>query len=363
MPTLLDRYLGARFLSTAAKILLSLIALFVLIDVLTHRQSEIINYQIPLGIVAEYYATFIPTLLFNYQGVALAVLVSALMVLGRSAQDQEVTAALAGGISLRRLSLSLIVLALLIAVGSWFAQESWGVAASRRATDIEEEYFSRFAGDNRKGVSFAHLEGGWTAHALKFNREALTGEDVFLHRISENTMQEIRARRIYWEPATAKWMLEDGRKFSFDFSRQWEQRVERITLAPAPFSAPPEELFVLDESASEKSASALRKDLQRADELGLDVDRQWVEYYAKSARAALAFVMVWLAIPFALRVRRGGLAVGFGMSLAIGLTYMLVFYACIGLGWIGAIGPVAAAWTANAVFMAFGLLMYYRTAT
>ncbi len=73
--------------------------------------------------------------------------------------------------------------------------------------------------------------------------------------------------------------------------------------------------------------------------------------------------MVWLAIPFAIRLRRGGIAIGFGVSIGIALAYMLLFFAGIGLGHLGKLPPVAAAWLANAVFLAFGMWLFHRTPT
>ncbi|MBI3117122.1 MAG: LptF/LptG family permease, partial [Candidatus Hydrogenedentes bacterium] len=88
--TLLDRYLGRRLISLLVKIMLSLVLLFVLVDLLTHRADNITEFDIPLHIVALYYLALAPMILFKFQAAALAVLVAGLMVLGRAAQDNEV---------------------------------------------------------------------------------------------------------------------------------------------------------------------------------------------------------------------------------------------------------------------------------
>ena len=80
-------------------------------------------------------------------------------------------------------------------------------------------------------------------------------------------------------------------------------------------------------------------------------------------RASSRKMMVGLAIPFAIRLRRGGLAISFGASLAIALTYLVVFSAAIALGHAGHLNPVTAAWFANALFFATGLVLFFRTPT
>ena len=138
------------------------------------------------------------------------------------------------------------------------------------------------------------------------------------------------------------------------------RNVSRITQAIAPFGEPPETLFALEAPASAKTAEELKDDLLRAEYMGIPVQHHWVQYHIKFARPALCFIMIWLAMPFAIRMRRGGLAVGFGLSIALALAYMLTFYATVGLGTLGELQPAVAAWFANVVFLLLGVTMFYR---
>ena len=371
--SILDRYLAKRFLGTLGRILFALIFLVVLVDLLTHRQDNIIKYQIPAGIVVRYYLCFLPTILFEYHALAVSVLIAGLMVFGRAAQDNEAVAALAGGISLRRLALAPVALALLIALASFGIGESWGVRATREMSRIEKEYFAKLESSPRDGVSWTNLADRsgapnaagrkWTCHIMRFNRRALTGQDVLMHSIDAGLVREIRARRIYWEPESKQWLLEDGLFFTAYPERGMEQNTERITQMPAPFQEKPEELFALEERPDTKSFAALAADLHRAAKLGMPVAGQWVDYHAKFARPALCFIMMFLAIPFAMRLRRGGVAAGFGLSIAVGLAYLLVYLGCIGLGHLGELPPPVAAWLPNLLFLGVGAGLLRHTPT
>jgi lipopolysaccharide export system permease protein len=367
--TLLDRYLGRALLGALARILVSLVALVLLVDLLTHRQDNILRYEVPAGVVARYYLAFIPTVLVEFQAVAMSVLLAALMVLGRSAQDNEVTAALAGGIGLGRIARMPILLALLTALALFAFQETWGVRATAVAKQIEGEYFSRFTPDARAGASWANLPDPaapqrlWTCHVAKFNRAANTGEEVYLYALGVETLRVIEADRIFWEPERGTWLLEDGLSAVFYPARGMESTVVRISQAAAPFEEPPERLFALEQPPETKTARTFAKDLDRAAAMGIPVGRHLVEYHAKFARPALCFVMIWLAIPFALRVRRGGLAIGFGVSIVIALIYLLMFYVSMGMGRWEMLPPVLAAWLPNVVFLAVGAWLFRQTPT
>jgi lipopolysaccharide export system permease protein len=360
---LLDRYLGARVLRTFFKVTLALILIFVLVDLLTTRKNQIMRFDVPWNIILAYYTVSIPQILYKYQIGALGMLVAALLVLGDAAQNREVTAALAGGVSLRRLVRAPVLVAAGLAFAMFFMQNTVGVSASRKMDDLNDRYFSQNAQTKRDGISWANLGGRWTCHIMKFNRMALTGEDVLIHSRGQGKVEQIDARRIFWDPAKRQWILEGGRWAKADPDSDWDIVVSRITQQPAPFNEPPEQLFALEDSPDTKSAGQLLGDIRRGEKQGVPVNGAWSDFYAKFSQPALCFIMIWLAIPFAMRLRRGGLAIGFGVSVAIGLAYLIVFQVSMALGHLDRVNPIVAAWFANMVFLAAGLVLFQKTRT
>jgi len=361
--TLLDRYLAVRIVTTLLKTLLALIFLFVLIDFLTQRQGDISKNDVPWGVVGLYYLSWIPTVIYQYQGAALAMLISSLLVFGAAARNNEITAALSGGISLWRLVRAPVAMAALLAVGVFLMQENLGTLASSELDDINSHYFSRSSISKRPGISWAHLTDDWTCHIMKFNRRALSGEGVFMHSFREDAVEQIQANRIFWDETTSQWMLEDGRWFMFYPKKDWDYEVPRITQCPAPIHETPDELFALEQSPNTKTVAELHRDIGRAKAHGMPTASPLTDLYAKFSQPALSFIMIWLAIPFAMRLRRGGLAIGFGVSIAIGLAYLMLYRVGMGLGHIGRLSPFIAAWLANITFMIFGLYLVRKTPT
>ncbi|HNR35230.1 MAG TPA: LptF/LptG family permease [Candidatus Hydrogenedentes bacterium] len=361
--TLLDRYYGRRLAATLVKAIAALVFIFILIDLLTHRRGQIMRYDIPWTIVFSYYLAYIPQILYTYQIGALSMLVVTLLVLGEAAQNNEITAAFAGGISLRRLIRGPLVVAVVFAIILFVAQDILGAPANRKAREIESRYFSRAQQNSRKGISWPSLEGGWTCHIMKFNKTALTGEDVFLHSNRPESVQQILAKRIYWDDETRRWMIEDGRWLMLDPKNDWQGPVNRITLQPAPIQETPEDLFALDEPPETKPFAALARDIERAQARGIPVSGPLAELHAKIAQPVLGIVMLLLAVPFAMRLRRGGLAIGFGVGTAIALAYLLAFRLSMALGAADRLPPIAAAWLANILFFSLAVIMFRRTQT
>ena len=93
----------------------------------------------------------------------------------------------------------------------------------------------------------------------------------------------------------------------------------------------------------------------------MPVENRRVHYYAKFSQPFLCFVMIFIAIPFAMRLRRGGVAISFGVSLAIAAAYLVVFALGMLLGDAGRLPPPIAAWLGNIVFLGAGLVLFART--
>jgi len=359
--TTFDRYLLRRMAAALAKILVTFLAIFLLVDFVAARIADMLMYDVPPGVVAAYYLYLIPFVL--NQAAPLAMLVAGLMVLGQAAQDNEVTAMLAAGVPLRRLVRMPVVLAAGAAVGLFAMQETIGATATDRAESINDRYFSTSGVRQRPPIAWANLEGGWTCIAGKFNRIALTGENISISRHTASTGEQIIARRMFWEPAVQQWLLEDGVWVVLDTQRNVRESLRRISQVPAPIAEPPERLFALDEAPERKTAAELRADIAYAAARGMPTDAYAVDYHVKFSWPALCFVMISLAIPFALRLRKGGVAISFGTSIAIALAYLAVFGVCVIFGHAERIPPVAAAWLANCVFLALGLVMFQRSPT
>jgi lipopolysaccharide export system permease protein len=360
---LYDRYIARQLLLALLKTLLAFALLYFLIDLLTARQYSIDKYDVPWPVVFQYYGSNIPTFMFKYQALALAFLVSTLLVLGKAAQDHEITALLASGTSMARIARVPVLIAIALTLGVFAFENTLGIQSARTADRIEREYFMRFTEDGGAGPSWTNLgDKKWSCHILRFNPIALTGKDVFIHAFTENGMEEIRANRIYWDPARNQWILEDGRWASFKRDASTRDTA-LISQQPAPFGETPDMLFALTRPAENKSVTTLYHDLKSAEAMGVPAASGWVAFHAKFSRPALCFVIVWLAIPFALKIRRGGLFISFGMSIALGLAYVMLYVVSVGLGTIGLLPPFLAAWLATTLFLAGGVYLFRRMPT
>ena len=158
-------------------------------------------------------------------------------------------------------------------------------------------------------------------------------------------------------------MLENGVWSSLNPNQNMEITTNRITQTVAPINNTPSQLFALSEPTSTMSLPTLWRNLKYTREVGIPSGRLAVDFHSRFSKPMLCLIMALLAIPFAVRLRRGGIAIGFGVSIVLGLVYMFLFFAVQGLGYVDRVSAPTAAWFANIVFLVAGLVLLKRTPT
>jgi len=362
----LDRYILGSLVRTFLFVVFALVVFFVVIDWLTSRRIDMVDFRVGWIVIGEYYLARVPQLLIGRNLVSLSALLAVLTVFGLAAQRNEILAANAGGVSLFRIALFPAIFAFLLSLALFYMSESIGLQAARRALAIESEYFGeRSYGihEGRPPMSWSDLDGGWTCHITKFNPIARTGEEILLMSQDNGLHEQIRANRIFWDPDTRRWMLEDGIWTVFFPEQGMANQSRRITLEPAPIAESPEVLLAPLTRPELLGIEALTTLIEDGRRRGIPVRRFQVDYHARFAQSAFPFVMIWLGIPLAARFRRGGRIAGVGVGVALGLFYLLSFTASVALGHAGRLDPIPAAWLPNWIFLLTGIGLFGRTPT
>lgn len=356
---ILDRYVTFRLARTVATALISLVALYVLFDLADHRRDDILRQAVPMRIVAEYYLGSISMIVIQMSPIAL--LLSTLYVLGMLAKNNELTAILAGGVNLRRATFGPICVAALLAIGV-FALSEWVMPGGvRRARHIERTYFKSKRSSKPQRLVWIEPGGAATVSVKRYSAQEHTGYDLLITEPQADGYRlAVEADRMVWDSETGTWILEKGKRTVYGPDSHSSEPFDR-EVADIQFT--PDQIESLNVSADELSAGGLRRMLVELGRGGMVSPTWWVDYHQKLALPALNFIIVFLAIPFAARTARGGLAASLAISVALGLGYICSFSLCVGLAKAEVLPAGLGVWLANAAFLAGGLWMYARMPT
>jgi lipopolysaccharide export system permease protein len=71
-------------------------------------------------------------------------------------------------------------------------------------------------------------------------------------------------------------------------------------------------------------------------------------------------MVVWIGLPLGMHRSRSGPLRAVGTALVLIVGYYFVTHFAMGMGRIGQLSPLAAAWTSNIIFTAVGAGLFYR---
>ena len=305
--------------------------------------------------IARYFFYKIPLLISRVIG--FAALFSTLFCLGALARSHEITALRANGISVGRIGAPLLLLGVLICAGSFVWNESLVPTFTRTSENI---YKSEIKNRQQKSVLGTHNlwirgDGGFI-NINYFDVRGTTIENVTVFLLNRDfslwALMEIPTAR--WIENT--WQADGATEWRFMSDGSAVQ--QKITTA-LPIVETPDDLRLLARDAEEFSFFELQRQIADMRSKGIDTTTYEVDLQTKLALPFIAPLVIFLAIPFALkRHLSGSFSLSFGITMVIAFSYWVLVAFCISLGHSGALTPWVSAWLPNIVFAMIGAFFF-----
>jgi lipopolysaccharide export system permease protein len=351
---ILDRYLAQGFLRVFAISLLCITSLYLMVDFFD-RISTFVNSGASMATIIRYFVYRAPVSISRVIG--FATLFSALFCLSALARTQEITAMRAGGISVQRIALPLLVVSLFISLLSFFWNEVLVPVFTHQAQTILKTEIKHKQQRSLLGTADIWIRGESSfinVDNFEPSTSTLRGVTIFLlnRDLSLRGLLEIPSTRWTghsWEASNVtEWnFLPDGKVLN-----------QKTNVVP-PISETPEDLKLLARDADEFTFFDLQKQISDMKNKGVDATSYEVDLQVKLAFPVISPLMILIAIPFAVRRQMSGsMALSFGMAMLVGFGYWVLSAFCISLGHNGALPPWTAAWVPNAIFAMIGLFFF-----
>jgi LPS export ABC transporter permease LptG len=297
--------------------------------------------------------------------VPMAVLLAALIHFGILEKSSEITAIKAGGWSLYRISLPVIVLSGMVCVGLYLLQDYILPYANIRQDSLRNVIKGRPAQTLRPQRKWILGEDGRIFNYDYFDTAQDTFRGLYVYEIDLQDLQIYR--RIHaakaWIDRSGKWILENG--WIHDF-RPEHAGFERISTAQFHFPEKAgyfrKEIFEPKES-SKLTYLELKDYIDYLKKSGYNATELQVELYKKASFPLSALVMALLGVPFSFFMGKRGAFFGIGASVVIAILYWGVFNVFEQMGSYGLLAPALAAWAPDLLFGAAGLSLLFTIRT
>ena len=353
----IDRYVLREFVRYYLLAMIGFVAFVVLFDAM-EKIDTFLDYDASVGQILRFYAYSLP-----YKAILVgpvAPLLATFLCLGSMTRFQEVTVLKAAGMSLYRLLLPLYVLGFLLSAATFGLGEGFMPEANRRASEIMEHEI--------KGRSLKSLGSRNNVTYLGRNNRLFVIRRYDIPRMAmvDATVQEfdgdrmtrrIDARSAIWR--NGHWVMVDGMERTFD-AAGLERAVPFDTLR-TDFPELPGDFAKEEMRPEQMSFTQLRRYAERVRQSGSTVERYETEIQLRFAFPLVSLVVILIGSSLAVQIRRGGIALGFGISLGIAFAYWSLIRAGQVLGNNGTLPPLLAAWLGNLVFIGLGVFLLVRT--
>lgn len=356
---LIDRYVIRQFIVTMLFSLAAVLIVFIVIDAM-EKLDDFIDKQAGWPTILQYYFFFIPEIIKLIMPIAM--LLASLFVTARMSTQSELTALKSGGISLYRLMVPYVAVALLVSIGSVYFN-GWIVPfANKKKFTIERVYLRKDV-INASGSNIFVQDSPTRILQLGYfddTRNLATRVSIQDFSPADPTIMigRIDAVSMSWDTTARRWILHDGIQRWFD---QRKERLERFdTRASESLHFDPEDLVKKQEKPDEMDYYSLKEFIADQQRAGQDVARWQVDFYSKISFPFASVIVVLFGVPFSSIRRRGGVGVQLGISLLICFVYLIIMKVTEVFGYNGDVAPLLTAWMANIFFFAGAMAVILR---
>jgi LPS export ABC transporter permease LptG/LPS export ABC transporter permease LptF len=367
-PLILDDYILREFLTTLGLVLVTFVMLL-LVFTFFELIGDIIRNKTPFITVGDYLVNLTPSMIYTIT--PLSVLLAVLVTFGAMQRTNELTAMKATGISLYRVALPVLVIALLVASALFAFDELYVPSANRRQEALRSVIKGRpaqtFYRPDQKWM-FGKQETGKPDRIFYYqffdpDHDRFANVTVFEMDPATFTLsRRIFATTAHWEPQVQRWIFENGWVRTFQGDAQKDYQPFEVSTFPE-LAEKPQYFKKESLQSQEMNFAQLRRYIRDLSQSGFDTMPLRVQLNRKLAYPLITLVMAVLAIPFALSMGRRGSLTGIAAAIGLAVAYWVTAAIFEAMGNVNMLPAILAAWSPDVLFGLVGSYLLLKTPT
>lgn len=354
---ILRLYILKNFLQTYLLTVLSMIGIYMIIDVF-ERMDEFVSNNATWGEFFLYYIYKIP-FIGHFMGPQ-AVLLATVITLSALAQNNELTAMKACGISLTGITMPILTTSIIIAMLLILVNEFITPFTSQKMNyiyNVEVRGKSSSGKIKRANLWLRSSAGSaiWNIGYYDPGRSMMKNVSLFYYDDkSLSITRRIDAAAAIWNGKN--WEFLDG--YLRTFKKNELAKTEYFENKIFPVLETPRDFKKIRKRPEEMSIREMFRKIQQNQFEGLDTTRLWVDLHHKLSYPFISVVLALIGIPLSLRSsRKGGVLFCSTISLGVGFLFSFFYAMGISLGHGGTFNPVLASWGPSLLFICIGFYM------
>jgi lipopolysaccharide export system permease protein len=344
----------------------ALMAVFLVIDYVSNLR--VFEQAAPFEIVL-YYLYYLPWIILTF--FPLVLLLASMASLGKLAKHSELIAMKSAGISIRQLTVPLLMLGILLSIGTFFAGEKLIPLGNLKRKELVDSFKEPPGSPLRqhgaaKGKAalrefrrnFFYFGDLNTMYVFReFGTHPQIARGVWREKFDTSSiMERIQAENMVHDSTGWRFIRGTIRTFGPDGAASTPFDTLRDTL----LCAEPIDMVARIKSPEEMSYWELQGFIGAAKRRGEDVRKFLGELEFKIALPFMNFIVILLGVAITARAGRKGVAMLVGIGLGLAFAFYLISRFAIVFAQNGHLPVIVGAWIGNAVFLVLGLFLYRK---
>ena len=357
---ILDKYILKELLGPFFFGIAAFSSIFIGTSTLFKIAQYVTKYGAPITTVVKLFVYSLPGIVVLT--FPMSMLLAALLSFGRLSSSSEITAMRSGGLSFFRLTIPVIITAMIVSVAAIALNEKVVPAANASYSYIvryEIEKQSRPKSQEHiivKDVRGSDIER--LTYAQNFMSDTNTMSKVSVQEFENGRLVRVQsAETAQW--AEDRWIMYNGT--ITDLSSEGKVgRILKFQEQVMPIEKNPQTISQEQKKPDEMTMQELKEQIAVLKQEYVSTSKYEVELYQRVAIPLASFVFALIGTPLGLSPNRSSSSIGFGLSIIIIFMYYTVLTISGALGQGGALPPLLAAWLPNIAGTIVGIYLIYK---
>lgn len=352
---ILDRYIIGKFLGTYIFAIILILAITVMFDVNEKLDAFL---KAPLReTLFDYFLNFLPY--FANQFSPLFTFIAVIFFTSKLADNSEIIAMLASGMSYRRLLVPYLISATVIAVATYLLAAYIIPPANVKRIEFQNTYVKNKRVDYGANVQL-QVQPGEIAYMSRYDNTTRTGYKFSLESFKDKKLvSRLTSQSIRYDSLN-NWQVRDYMIRYFEGNRE---RIERGSKLDTIIPIEPRDFLIAKNDNEKMTTPDLAQYIDRQKQRGVANIKDFeIEYHRRFAMTAAAFILTVIGMALSSRKVKGGMGVNIGIGLVLSFSYILFMTVTSTFAISGYTSPMVAMWIPNFVYAIIAVILYRRAA-
>ena len=351
----IDKYIIKQFLGTYVFAIMLIISISVVFDI-NEKIDKFLQPNVPLkDIILDYYLNFIPYFANLFS--PLFTFIAVIFFTSKLADNSEIIAMLASGMSFRRLMMPYAVSAAIIATLTFVLNSFIIPPANSTRIDFQNKYIKNKQMLYAKNVQL-EVEPGVFAYFDRYEARSNMGYRFSLEHFKDKKLiSRLTANSIKYD-SLYQWTVIDYMIRDFEGMRETIQSGSRkdttLTIVPSDF-------LISVNDCETMTTPQLEVYINRQKKRGIgNIQTFQIEYHKRFATVMAAFILTTIGASLSSRKIKGGMGLHLGLGIGLSFTYIMFQTVSSTFAINGNVPPMIAVWIPNMVFTIIAIALYHN---